>query len=97
MLAIHSCPWNSSGVIGAVIYTCVCAAAPGNDAKWEITRLSSTPRIVLQFGPDLPPGTQVWFGARWLNPRLQAGPASNPVGTHLGGGATLPQELRLAA
>ena len=83
--------------IGAVIYTCVCAGAPGNGAKWEIRRLSSTPRIVLQFGPDLRPGTQVWFCARWLNPRLQAGPASNPVGTHLGGGVTLPQELRLAA
>ena len=39
--------------------------------------------VDVDFPITLPAGTRVWFTAYWFNPRLQAGPACNPVGANV--------------
>lgn len=74
------------GMSGAVIYTRVADQPSDNIADWKMAALCSRGTTVLRFGPNVPPGARIWFFARWLNPRLQAGPPSHVVNTYIGGG-----------
>ena len=85
------------GVVGAIIYTFAGSRPPESLSDWTISALTTKPRAIIQFGPQVPAGAQVWVCARWLNPRLQAGPLSTPKSIHIGGGMVFDHELRLAA
>lgn len=85
------------GVVGAVIYSFVGSAAPELLSEWTISALATKPQAVIQIGPPVPPGARIWVCARWLNPRLQAGPMSRPKSIHIGGGLVQDNQLRLAA
>jgi hypothetical protein len=92
-----------AGVLGAVLFSYAAPPAPPRPTPdgppptdlrdWRFEGHTTRTILDLAFPADLPPGTQVWLTARWLSPRLQGGPAANPVSTHLGGGVA----MRLAA
>jgi hypothetical protein len=95
------------GVLGAVLFSYAlppaplaaapAAVPPADLAEWRFAGHATRTVVDVTFPADLPPGTEVWLTARWLNPRLQPGPAARPVSTHLGGGCSLDTNLRLAA
>jgi hypothetical protein len=75
------------GVAGAAVYSFVGAEPPSKLADWKFE--GNTTRTVVQvlFDPEVAPGAKVWITACWFNPRMQNGPASSPLSTHIPGGA----------
>ncbi|MFT3786536.1 MAG: hypothetical protein QM770_10265 [Tepidisphaeraceae bacterium] len=75
-----------TGVAGAWLYAFVGDNYPSNPAQWRFwgATVETTHEIVFDF--DVPGGAQVWVCAAWINARLQPGPRSTPISTHLQGG-----------
>lgn len=85
------------GVRGAMIHTFIGDEPPSELGEWVCYGTTTRRRITIRFASDLAPGTQVWFCARWLNSRLQAGPISPPRSTRLpGGGVGMTQSIDYA-
>jgi len=87
-------------VAGATVFSYVGETpptAPGNSSLWMQTN-TTRPRFVMTF-QQVEPGAKVWIAACWFNPRQQAGPASQPVYTHVQCPTLLfnSEPLRLAA
>ena len=77
------------GVAGAAVFSYVGAAAPVSLSEWKFEGNATRTRLDVLFPAETPPGAKVWLAAYWFNPRLQAGPACNPVGANVpGGGAS---------
>jgi hypothetical protein len=92
-----------AGILGAVLFShatppSLSAGTPPADVRdWRLEGHTTRTTVTLSFPSDLPPGTEIQLTARWLNPRLQPGPAARAVTTHLGGGCSLDTSLRVAA
>jgi hypothetical protein len=73
------------GVKGALVFMWA-GGMPDNDlAKWPL--YTSTTKTNLQMDlTHCEPGETVWVAVRWVNSRLEAGPASTPVSVRLGYG-----------
>ena len=74
---------------GALIFSFVGAQPPPDGAAWKFEFATQATKLDVTFPGDVPPGARVWFTARWLNPRLEAGPAAAPVAIHIPGGAAM--------
>jgi hypothetical protein len=75
------------GVIGAAVYGWAKSGAPpARVADWQMLGYATRPRFNATFGPDVAPGTRVHLAAHWLSTRLEVGPMSNVVETHIPGG-----------
>lgn len=67
------------GVAGAVIFLHVADAPPQSLAEWGFATQTTRTACTVAVGPDVPPGSKVWFSARWFNPRAELGPPAEPV------------------
>ncbi|MGC4031712.1 MAG: hypothetical protein QM754_08260 [Tepidisphaeraceae bacterium] len=86
-----------AGTIGLQVYSLIAPEASGNPADWRFEATTSSNLVTIAFPESTPPGTQVWITGSWVSPRLQTGPAANPVTTHLQFGNTIvamPQQTR---
>ena len=86
-----------SGTAGLQVYSLVAAEPSQNPSDWTFCGTTSKTLMDVEFPATVAAGAQVWFVASWISPRLQTGPASNAVTTHLQYGNTvvaMPQEAR---
>lgn len=86
-----------AGTAGLQVYSMVGTAATDNPADWTFCGTTSKTLMDVEFPATVAAGSQVFFVASWVNPKLQTGPASNPVSTFLQFGnavVTMPQEAR---
>jgi hypothetical protein len=75
------------GVIGAAVYGWAKSGAPpARLADWQMLGYAARPRFNATFGPEVTPGTRAYLAAHWLSTRLEVGPMSNVVETHIPGG-----------
>lgn len=77
------------GVIGASVFSFVGASAPTEESAWTFEGNTGLTRLDITFPPETAPGARVWFTAYWFNQRKQRGPAANPAGTNIPGGAAM--------
>ncbi|MGC4031182.1 MAG: hypothetical protein QM754_05475 [Tepidisphaeraceae bacterium] len=73
--------------IGIVMFSYIGQAYPAGLREWQFESTYSRSRFDIDFPESLPPGTQLWLRAQWLNTRLQTGAASLPIMTYLQGGS----------
>jgi hypothetical protein len=75
------------GVIGAAVYGWAKSGAPpARLVDWQMLGYATRSRFNATFGPEVAPGTRVHLAAHWLSTRLEVGPMSNVVETHIPGG-----------
>ena len=72
-----------AGTIGLQVYSMVGTQFTENPADWTFCGTTSKVYFDVEFPASVEAGSQVFFVASWVNPRLQTGPASNPVSTFL--------------
>jgi hypothetical protein len=77
------------GVQGARLYSFVGATPPAEIEDWKFEGQVTRTDVPVDFGPDIAPGTLVWFTAGWYNPRGEMGPGCTPVSAFIAGG-TMP-------
>ena len=75
-----------AGVSSAAIYTFVGTEPPSAITAWRYMGGSSKTTVVVDFGVDVPGGSQVWVTACWLNNKEESGPGATPLSAHLGVG-----------
>lgn len=78
-----------AGVDGAAVFSAVGPDAPTTESGWRYEGVTGVTRLDVTFPAAVPPGSRVWFTARWFNGRKQDGPAAGPVGTNIPGGAAM--------
>jgi hypothetical protein len=78
-----------AGVAGAAVFAFVGPAAPTDPALWRFQGNTTRTTFDVTFPPETAPGARVWLCAFWFNPRAQSGPACDPVGTNIPGGASM--------
>ncbi len=78
-----------AGVYGASVFSFIGASAPTEESAWNFEGNTGLTRIDITFPSGTAAGAKVWFTAFWFNQRKQRGPASNPAGTNLPGGAAM--------
>ena len=61
--------------------------APAELSEWTLEGQGTRFVLAVTLPASVEPGTKVWFAARWLNAKQQAGPVSAPVATFIGGGS----------
>jgi hypothetical protein len=84
------------GVAGATVFVCIADAPPNSLDQWSFATQTTRTACTVVVGPHVPPGSRVWFSARWFNPRAELGPPGEPVCacTQFGiGSAPAPQRL----
>jgi hypothetical protein len=84
-----------ANVIGATVLFCISEEDPSALHTWQFQKNTTKLRFDVRLPSHLPPGAKVWLAAWWLNAKLQRGPASKPVSTHIQHGPVVP--LALAA
>jgi hypothetical protein len=83
------------GVAGANLYYCVAEHQDGASA-WTFAEATSRADLTVHLPASIPPGSRVWFAARWFNPRQETGPFSRPVGAWVQFGG-MPETVSLKA
>lgn len=78
-----------AGVDGAGVFSFVGAAAPTEESAWNFEGNTGRTRVDVTFPAGTAAGARVWFTAFWFNQRKERGPAANPVGTNIPGGAAM--------
>jgi len=89
-----------NGVGGAMVYTFVGETPPDELGEWFFQGNVTRTLFEIEFPNSVAPGTKVWVTAAWTNPRGQAGPACDPVSTHVqfgGVSASMEAALKVAA
>ena len=71
------------GVKGYTLYSFVGPTPPTSLRQWTFEGNDIEPTRTVRVPPDVPSGSQVWFVANWFNNRMQPGPMSDPVTTHI--------------
>ena len=56
---------------------------PTSRADWKYEQTTTRATVDITFRAGVAPGAQVWFSARWINPRDQPGPGSQANGTNV--------------
>ncbi|MCC7349428.1 MAG: hypothetical protein IT446_02570 [Phycisphaerales bacterium] len=72
-------------VAGAGVYGYVGPNAPTSEQQWTLLMNTTETSVDVTFGQQPAPGSTVWLTARWYNPKIEYGPAAEPVGTNLPG------------
>ena len=71
---------------GARVYGFVGESPPAEGSAWRMMGQTSSAETRVSFGAAWPPGTKMWFFARWVDGRARAGPASEAMYAHLTAG-----------
>jgi hypothetical protein len=74
------------GVAQYQIFSHVGETAPAELSEWTLEGQGTRFILAATLPASVEPGTKVWFAARWLNGKGEAGPVATPVATFLGGG-----------
>lgn len=75
-----------AGVKGASVYSYVGETAPVDIDSWKYEGSTTRTTFDVEFPATAPAGSTVWLTAYWTNPRLESGPACQPVSTNIAGG-----------
>ena len=74
------------GVAQYQIFSHAGETAPAELSAWTLEGQGTRFVLAVTMPASVEPGTKVWFAARWLNGKAQAGAVSAPVATFIGGG-----------
>jgi hypothetical protein len=85
------------GAKSALLLSFIGQVPPPATDGWTLCGMMAKPKKTITFGSNLPPGTRVWFQARWASPTGEWGPLSNPIDTNLPGDRTSMRPVCVAA
>ena len=78
------------GVAGIAVFSHVGTSQPPDDPEaWTFQGNTTRTRVSVEFDSSVPGSATVWLRAFYFNPRMQSGPASDPVSTNLQAGSAM--------
>jgi hypothetical protein len=75
------------GVVAYQVFSHAGETAPAELSEWTLEGQGTRFVLAVTVPASVEPGTKVWFAARWLNAKQQAGPVSTPIAAFVGGGS----------
>lgn len=75
-----------AGAMGVQVFRAVGEQSPTGPDGWSLATSTNQTKVMTEVDWSVLPGTRVWWTARWVNARSEAGPACVPVASRINSG-----------